>query len=66
MTDYSKMTTEEFDGILQGIVNEQYMFILQVPGIYEVLSEHYNNEVLETWAERKRLEAEEEGEEVEG
>ena len=57
-TDYSTMTDAEFDGILQGLVNENYRTILQIPGIYEILREHWNNEVLSIWAENKQFAAE--------
>ena len=47
--DYSKMTNAEFVEILEGIVKEEGANILSVPGVYEVLSEFYNNEVLKIW-----------------
>lgn len=47
---YNKMTDEDFDRILAGILDalsgEQ---LLQVSGVYEAVSEHFNNEVLEIW-----------------
>jgi len=33
-------------------VREQGANVLSVPGVYEVLSEHFNNDVLDEWAER--------------
>lgn len=61
MADYTQMTTEEFDAILVEVINEDLVGhsqtpagekLLSIAGIYEVLSEHYNNKVLDTWAER--------------
>jgi hypothetical protein len=48
MADYSKMTQQEFDGILEEICNCD----LTIPGVYEACSEELNNEVLDEWAER--------------
>ena len=48
MTDYGKMTQEEFDSILAEIV-ETTPGIIQIPGVYEILAEHFNNEVLDRW-----------------
>ena len=47
--DYSKMTNAEFVEILEGIVKEEGANILSIPGVYEILSEFYNNEVLKIW-----------------
>ena len=47
MTDYNQITTEEFDHALSDILDkmtgEQFMAI---PGVYEIVSEHFNNETL--------------------
>ena len=60
MTDYSKMTDEEFDRILTAQVSELTAGdILQIPGAYEVFSEHFNNAVLDEWRSQKEMEAEE-------
>lgn len=45
---FADMKQEEFDSILEEVANEHGYF--QVPGVYEALAEHYNNEVLERWA----------------
>ncbi len=46
----SEMTTDEFDGILEGIVDMMTPAqILSIPGIYEILAEELNNDVLDTW-----------------
>ena len=50
MTDYSKMTDQEFDNILVSILEKMKASeLLSISGIYEILSEHFNNEVLEIW-----------------
>jgi ribonuclease HIII len=50
MSDYSKMTDEDFDRILAEIINENpASHLLLVPYVYEALYEAYNNEVLERW-----------------
>lgn len=51
--EYDKMTDSDFDNYLIDIINKNYSVapasIIQIPGIYEILSEHFNNEVLERW-----------------
>ena len=42
---------ERFDDILAEIVREEASTLLSIPGVYEVLAEHYNNEVLRRIAE---------------
>ncbi len=49
--DYSKMTDEEFDSILADLVFENAGTLLEIPGVYEAVSEHFNNEVLSRWEE---------------
>lgn len=48
MSDYNQITTAEFDHALSDILDtmsgEQFMAI---PGVYEVVSEHLNNEALD-------------------
>jgi len=53
MDDYSWVTQEMFDGKLIDIVNDElntaispFNNLVSIPGIYEILSEHYNNAVL--------------------
>lgn len=51
MSNYSKMTQDEFDRILAEIMNEQPAAnLLTIPGVYEAVSEHFNNDVLDRWA----------------
>ena len=45
MTDYSWVTQEAFDEKFAEIVNKTD--VLGIPGVYEILSEHFNNDVLE-------------------
>ena len=50
---YSKMTTQEFDDILSDVVDEEpASTLLSIGGIYEILAEHFNNEVLRLWKEK--------------
>lgn len=61
--DYSKMTDAEFDSILKEIMDESpASTLLTIAGIYEIVSEEFNNEVLDRWAENQE-ESEEENEE---
>lgn len=51
MADYSKMTNDEFLNTLQDLVGEMNAVdLLTIPGVYEVLREELNNEVLGRWA----------------
>lgn len=55
MPDYSKMSTEDFDRILADVMdndNDKPSELLSLAGIYEVVSEHYNNTVLDEWAQQ--------------
>ena len=51
MADYSKMTQEDFDRLLCRIVDEYPppSHLLSIPGVYEVVAEHFNNDVLAAW-----------------
>lgn len=54
---YDWVTTEMFDEVLEEIVEEQAAgIIITIPGIYEVLSEHFNNDVLERLKDRREEE----------
>lgn len=51
MADYSKMTQDEFDELLEEMVgNMSGSEIMAISGAYEVFSEHLNNDVLDEWA----------------
>uniref|UniRef100_A0A6M3JXJ9 Uncharacterized protein n=1 Tax=viral metagenome TaxID=1070528 RepID=A0A6M3JXJ9_9ZZZZ len=55
MGNYSKMTNEDFDRILAEIMNESpASHLLTVPGVYEAVSEHFNNDVLAKWDEERK------------
>ena len=44
------ITDDEFDGILLSILEaEGAQTLLMIPGVYEILSEYYNNDVLGIW-----------------
>ena len=46
--DYNKITQEEFDEVLASILEDfNGERLLSIEGIYEILSEHFNNQVLE-------------------
>ena len=54
--EYAEMDTNDFDRILVSIVGDvPASSLIGIPGIYEILSEHYNNEVLDTWEEEQAL-----------
>ena len=46
MTDYSWVTHKMFDKKLEEIIEERFD-IISIPGVYEVLSEHFSDQVLE-------------------
>jgi hypothetical protein len=53
MGKYDKMSNDDFREHLLEIMEEQGMeAVLMVPGVYEAVSEHFNNDVLERWEER--------------
>ena len=46
--DYAKITSEQFDQCLSDILREiTAEQLLTIPGIYEIVSEYFNNEILE-------------------
>jgi hypothetical protein len=48
MGDYDWVTQAMFDDELEELIGEQdAKTLLFIPGIYETLSEHFNNDVLE-------------------
>lgn len=52
MCDYSKMTQDEFDTVLSEIMDEApASHLLSIPGVYEAVSEEFNNVVLDKWRE---------------
>ena len=54
MGKYDKMTQEDFNRILGDIMQEAGgRAILTIPGVYEVVSEHFNNDVLDRWEQEQ-------------
>lgn len=52
MADYSKVTDAQFDAALAEILDEMTGgAILQIPGVYEAVSEELNNEALQRVAD---------------
>ncbi len=54
MTDYSKMTTEDFDKLLIEVLEDAiqeygWKHLLSIGDIYATLAEEYNNAVLDKW-----------------
>ena len=61
--DY-EVTGDEFHEILERFIEEKISIseLLSMPDIYEVLSEKYNNEVLDIWEQKKDQMGQEENE----
>lgn len=55
--DYSWVTQERFDEELSRIVQHEGCrgTLLSVPGVYEVVSEHFNNAVLKNLSDRRKV-----------
>ena len=54
-SNYINMRDEDFNRILETIIKKQTPSqLITIPGLYEVISEHFNNEVLEEW-EKEQL-----------
>jgi hypothetical protein len=51
---YSKITPQEFDEMIHKIAEENIKQTLSLPGIYEIISEEYNNEALDRIIEEKK------------
>ena len=57
--DYDDMTNDDYDRILADIMDEGCASaLLLIPGVYEVVSEYFNNEVLKAWEWERLLENE--------
>ena len=50
--DYSKMTQEDFDEHLEIVLADlsAFQLISEVPNIHGEVAEHFNNDVLDSWA----------------
>ena len=52
--DYSKMTNDEFVDCVQEVASDcGTMYVLQIPGVWEIVSEYFNNAALDLWASRQ-------------
>ena len=52
--DYNKIPQERFDQLLTTIVGKQTgSALMTIPGLYEVVSEHFNNDVLDEWGKEQ-------------
>lgn len=49
MADYDKLTDNEFDSILYSFIPQPARYLLDIPGVYELVKEHYNDAVLTQW-----------------
>jgi hypothetical protein len=50
MKKYSHITNEMFDNKLAEIMDDEFKYpsqLLSIPGIYEIVSEYFNNDVLD-------------------
>ena len=44
-----EISNEAFDAFLQEILDREGHKLLSIPGIYEIVSEEFNNEILDRW-----------------
>jgi len=59
MGKYDDMTREDFNKHLHRVLADQSANdMLLIPGVYEILAEHFNNAVLESWEAERQLEKE--------
>lgn len=62
MMEKKKISQEEFDLALFEYVREAYdknpAWMLEIPGVYEIVSEYLNNEVIEYIEEKRQEQAE--------
>lgn len=51
---YDAMTTDNFDRLLLGLMEESsYRELLAIPGVYEAVSEYFNNDILQAWEDEQ-------------
>ena len=51
---YAQLSTERFDEILLELCNDEGAgTLLTIPGVYEIVAEHYNNDVLDRWKDEQ-------------
>lgn len=59
MSKIDEMTTEDFNQILIEILQEMKASqLIDIPGIYEIVAEEFNNEVIDKWIEKVCLKQE--------
>lgn len=56
MNEFDKMTQGDFDRILGDIIQEEGRNLLLIRGVYEVVSEEFNNEVLDRYLSEQETE----------
>jgi len=49
MRNYLNITDTEYDAILVKIVKEEGASIIQIPGVYEAVTDHFNKEILKRY-----------------
>lgn len=55
MSKYSRISSDEFDAALVALMEQESMeSILRIPGVYEAVSEHFNNEALDLASESRQ------------
>ena len=52
------ITTKDFDRLLADVIDNDIFFLLSIPGVYRILSEYYNDDVLAAWDTEHRAEDE--------
>lgn len=59
MNKYSTLTQEEFERRLSEMIDRKdASYLLTIPGIYDILSEEYNNDILDEWEKDRAAEKE--------
>ncbi len=59
--DLEKMTNDDFDRLLIEVAKEESVeSLIRIPGVYEVLRDHFNNDVLARWEQEEEARLSEE------
>jgi len=53
MGKYDNMIHEDEERIIADIIQEEGRNLLSVPGVWEVVREHFNNEMLDRWEKER-------------
>jgi len=48
------ITTKDFDRLLANIIDNDIFFLLSIPGVHQLLSQHYSDAVLAAWETERR------------